>query len=210
MQFAATDAFDVAREPLATREMYGKGHFANGCLLARRLSERGVRTVQVYYGNGQPWDTHSKHNATTKNLAHDIDRPIAALLADLKQRGLLDDTLVLWGGEFGPHQHHRKRRWPRPQQLRLLRLPRRHGGTPPGGMAYYGATDPFGFRSVENKVHIHDLHATMLHLLGINHEKPHLPPQRARLPVDRPGGECGEGYPGGEPRMIHRRRRGDR
>jgi len=102
MQAAATDAFDLNLEPQPVRDLYGKGHFANGCLLARRLVERGVRFVQLYYGNGQPWDTHSNHDVTTRKLAADIDRPIAALLGDLKQRGLLEDTLVVWGGgEFG-------------------------------------------------------------------------------------------------------------
>src|SRR5262249_22439389 len=101
MQTAAGDAFDVRREPQRIREEYGTGHFANACLLARRLSERGVRMVQVYYGNGQPWDTHRNHNETTRKLCKDIDQPIAALLTDLKRRGLLDETLVVWGGEFG-------------------------------------------------------------------------------------------------------------
>ena len=81
--------------------MYGPGAFARGCLLARRLVEHNVRFVQVYYGNGQPWDTHRNHNDTTRKLCQDIDRPVAALLTDLKRRGLLDDTLVIWGGEFG-------------------------------------------------------------------------------------------------------------
>ena len=101
MQMEATEAFDIQLEGEATREAYGKSPFANGCLLARRLVERGVRIVQVYYGNGQPWDTHSNHNNGTKGLCADIDQPVAALLGDLKQRGMLDDTLVLWGGEFG-------------------------------------------------------------------------------------------------------------
>jgi hypothetical protein len=168
MQAAAGDAFDVRREPPRVRAEYGDGHFAHGCLLARRLAERGVRFVQVYYGNGQPWDTHRNHNATTKQLCQDIDRPIAALLADLKRRGLLEDTLVVWGGEFGrtstsesgdgrDHNHWGFTVW-------------LAGGGVKGGMAY-GATDEFGFRAVENKVHVHDLHATLLHLLGIDHEK---------------------------------------
>ena len=101
MQFAATEAFDLAREPARVREEYGTTHFANGCLLARRLVERGVRFVQVYYGNGQPWDTHTGHNDKVRDLCRDIDQPMAALLADLKSRGLLEDTLVVWGGEFG-------------------------------------------------------------------------------------------------------------
>ena len=168
MQFTATDAFDLQKETKSTREQYGEGHFANGCLLARRLSERGVRFVQVYYGNGQPWDTHSDHNNATRKLCQDIDRPIAALLTDLKQRGLLEETLVVWGGEFGrtptsengngrDHNHYGFTVW-------------MAGGGIRGGMTW-GETDEFGFRAVQNRVHIHDLHATILHQLGIDHEK---------------------------------------
>jgi hypothetical protein len=168
MQVTATDAFDVRREPDRVRDRYGRGPFARGCLLARRLAERGVRFTQVYYGNGQPWDTHRKHNDTTRQLARDIDQPIAALLEDLKTRGLLDDTLVLWGGEFGrtptsesgdgrDHNHWGFTMW-------------LAGGGVRGGLAH-GATDEFGFRAVHKKVHVHDLHATILHLLGIDHEK---------------------------------------
>jgi hypothetical protein len=168
MQLAASDAFDLRREPERVREEYGKGHFANACLLARRLAERGVRCVQVYYGNGQPWDTHRNHNETTRKLCQDIDRPMAALLTDLKRRGLLDETLVVWGGEFGrtstsesgdgrDHNHWGFTMW-------------LAGGGVRGGTAY-GATDEFGFRAVEDKVHVHDLHATLLHLLGIDHER---------------------------------------
>lgn len=168
MQLTATDAFDVRREPDRIQQMYGPGQFARACLLARRLSERGVRFVQVYYGNGQPWDTHRKHDETTRKLCLDIDRPIAALLTDLQVRGLLDETLVLWGGEFGrtptsesgdgrDHNHWGFCMW-------------LAGGGVKGGITY-GETDEFGFRAVENRVHIHDLHATVLHLLGIDHER---------------------------------------
>jgi hypothetical protein len=168
MQTEAAEAFDLNRETAATRDAYGTGHFANACLLARRLAERGVRFTQVYYGNGQPWDTHSNHDASVRKLAQDIDQPIAALLADLKQRGLLDDTLVIWGGEFGrtpvsengngrDHSHYGFTMW-------------LAGGGVRGGMTC-GATDDFGFRAVENKVHVHDLHATLLYLLGFDHEK---------------------------------------
>ena len=168
MQFAASDAFDLAREPASIREEYGSSHYANGCLLARRLVERGVRFVQVYYGNGQPWDTHRDHDNTTKKLCKDIDQPTAALLKDLKRRGLLEDTLVIWGGEFGrtstseggngrDHNHWGFTTW-------------LAGGGVKGGMAY-GETDDFGFRAVKDKVHIHDFHATVLHLLGFDHEK---------------------------------------
>jgi len=168
MQADASEAFDLSHETAATKAAYGSGHYANGCLLARRLVERGVRFVQVYYGNGQPWDTHSNHNASVQKLCQDIDQPTAALLADLKQRGMLDDTLVIWGGEFGrtptsengdgrDHNHHGFSMW-------------LAGGGVRGGMTY-GETDEFGFRAVENKVHVHDLHATILHLLGLDHER---------------------------------------
>lgn len=168
MQFEASEAFDLSKEPESVRAAYGEGHFANGCLLARRLSERGVRFVQVYYGNGQPWDTHSKHTEQTRKLAQDIDRPIAALLEDLKQRGLLEDTLVIWGGEFGrtPVTENGDGRDHNPHGFTMWMA----GGGVQGGMSY-GATDEFGFRAVENRLHIHDLHATILHLLGIDHER---------------------------------------
>ncbi|MFP6691769.1 MAG: DUF1501 domain-containing protein [Pirellulales bacterium] len=168
MQFEASTAFDLNREPKHIREEYGTGNFANGCLLARRLAERGVRFTQVYYGNGQPWDTHKDHNKAVRKLCRDIDQPIAALLTDLKRRGLLDDTLVVWGGEFGrtpvsengsgrDHNHYGFTMW-------------MAGGGVRGGMTY-GETDEFGFRAVQDKVHVHDLHATILHLLGIDHER---------------------------------------
>lgn len=168
MQTTATEAFDLELETKTTREAYGTSHFANGCLLARRLCERGVRFVQVYYGDGQPWDTHNGHNAASKNLCSDIDRPVAALLTDLKQRGLLDETLVFWTGEFGrtpssengdgrDHNHWGFSTW-------------LAGGGIRGGMTY-GETDDFGFQAVHNRVHVHDLHATILHQLGLDHER---------------------------------------
>jgi len=168
MQFAATDAFDIAKEPERVREAYGKGHFANGCLLARRLSERGVRFIQVYYGNGQPWDTHRNHNKTTPNLAKNIDQPMAALLGDLKERGLLDDTLIVWGGEFGrtPVSENGNGRDHNPHGFMMWLA----GGGVKGGMTY-GESDDFGFKAMQNRMHIHDLHATLLHLLGIDHER---------------------------------------
>ena len=167
MQFAASEAFDIRLEPEPIREEYGKSHYAHGCLMARRLIERGVRFVQVYYGNGQPWDTHSNHDEQVKRLARDIDQPTAALPRDLKRRGLLEDTLVIWGGEFGrtsttegsngrDHNHLGFTTW-------------LAGGGVRGGTAY-GATDDFAFRAVQDKVHVRDLHATILHLLGFDHE----------------------------------------
>jgi membrane-anchored protein YejM (alkaline phosphatase superfamily) len=185
MQASAEEAFDIASEPPSVHELYGitgeharltvntNGGFsgavyARNCLLARRLVERGVRVVQIYCGNLQPWDTHSKNSEGHQRLAQAVDRPIAALLQDLKQRGLLDDTLVIWGGEFGrtpaseggngrDHNHYGFSIW-------------LAGGGVKGGMAY-GTTDEFGFQAVENRVHVHDLHATMLHLMGLDHEK---------------------------------------
>ncbi len=168
MQTEASDAFDLNREPVKVREMYGRTHFGNACLLARRLAERGVRVTQIYYGDGQPWDTHGNHNAATRKLAADMDLAAGALLTDLKNRGLLDDTLVMWGGEFGrtptteggdgrDHNHHGFTMW-------------LAGGGAKGGTAH-GATDDFGFKAVHDKVHVHDLHATVLHLMGFDHEK---------------------------------------
>jgi hypothetical protein len=168
MQTEAQEAFDVGREPLKVREGYGKGYFADACLTARRLVERGVRMVQVFYGAGQPWDDHGEIEKGHRAKAKDSDRAIAALLRDLKQTGLLDETLVLWGGEFGrtptsegangrDHNNHGFSVW-------------LAGGGVKGGMTY-GATDEFGFAAVEKKVHIHDLHATILHLMGLDHEK---------------------------------------
>jgi Protein of unknown function (DUF1501) len=173
MQSAAPEAFDWQSEPESVKSEYygtdGKmSDFGMNCLLARRMIERGVRVVQVYYGDSQPWDTHSDNDSQHRQLCGKTDRPIAALLSDLKQRGLLDETIVLWGGEFGrtpasqgnngrDHNHWGFSVW-------------LAGGGVKGGMTY-GATDEFGFRAVENRTHPHDLHATMLHLMGINHEK---------------------------------------
>ena len=177
MQEDATDAFDVTREPRAIREMYGDGVQGRQMLIARRLLERGVRFVQVWHGAGQPWDNHDDLEVNHRNLARECDRPIGALLKDLKQRGMLEDTLVIWGGEFGrtptvelptpgsnagmingrDHNHYGFSMW-------------MAGGGVKGGHVL-GATDEFGFKSVENPVHVHDLHATILHLLGFDHER---------------------------------------
>ena len=168
MQFEASEAFDLGREPESVREEYGEGHFANGCLLARRLAERGVRFTQVYYGDGQPWDTHRNHNELVKKHCRNIDRPIAALLSDLKRRGLLEDTLVIWGGEFGrtPVSENGNGRDHNHYGFSMFLA----GGGVRGGMTH-GETDEFGFRAVEDKVHVHDLHATILHLLGLDHKR---------------------------------------
>ncbi len=168
MQTEAQEAFDLSRESTKIRDDYGRSYFADGCLTARRLVERGVRMVQVFYGSGQPWDDHGDLEKGHRAKAKDSDQAIAALLRDLKRTGLLEDTLVLWGGEFGrtptsegasgrDHNNHGFCVW-------------LAGGGVKGGMTY-GATDEFGFAAVENKVHVHDLHATILHLMGIDHEK---------------------------------------
>lgn len=177
MQMEATDAFDIRKEPQHIREMYGNGTQARQLLIARRLVERGVRMVQVWHGAGQPWDNHDDIEVNHRRLAKQCDQPIAALLKDLKQRGLLNDTLVIFGGEFGrtptvelptpgsnqgkingrDHNHHGFTMW-------------LAGGGIKGGTVF-GETDEFGFRAERNKVHVHDLHATILHLLGFDHEK---------------------------------------
>jgi hypothetical protein len=167
MQFEAQEVFDLGREPLAVRERYGTGPFANACLIARRLTERGVRMTQIYYGNDQPWDDHADIQNHRKH-ALQSDQPIAALVTDLKARGLLDETLVIWGGEFGrtPTSEGAKGRDHNAKGFSMWLA----GGGIKGGMVH-GASDEFGYAAVENKVHVHDLHATILHCLGIDHEK---------------------------------------
>jgi uncharacterized protein (DUF1501 family) len=175
MQSEAAEAFDISREPESVRAMYGDSNFGRSCLLARRLAERGVRFVQVYYlgkDDNQPWDTHADNDNRHRKLCADSDRATAALLRDLKRRGLLDETLVIWSGEFG--------RTPYAQPAKDGKPGRDHhhtgfstllaGGGVKGGLMY-GATDEFGMNAVENRVHVHDLHATILYLLGIDHEK---------------------------------------
>ena len=177
MQMEAADAFDVSREPKHVLEAYGDNVEARQILIARRLIERGVRYVQVWHGPGQPWDNHDDIATQHRKLAGQCDRAIGALLTDLKKTGLLDETLVIWGGEFG--------------RTPVVELPKKGanqgkvngrdhnhwgfttwlaGGGIKGGQTY-GATDEFGFKAVENPVHVHDLHATILHQLGFDHEK---------------------------------------
>jgi hypothetical protein len=167
MQSEAQEAFDVNRETAATRKEYGEGEFANACLLARRLVERGVRIVQIYYGNDQPWDDHKDIN-NHRNHAQKSDRPIAALLADLKARGMLDDTLVVWGGEFGrtPTSEGAKGRDHHSQCFTMWLA----GGGVRGGMIH-GVTDELGYDVADKPVHVHDLHATILYLMGLDHER---------------------------------------
>ena len=173
MQTEAPEVFDITKENEKTRARYGEGEFARGCLMALRLIERGVRMVQIYFGNGQPWDNHDDIQIHRK-LALQADQPMAALLSDLKSRGLLQDTLVIIGGEFGrtpvveisglvPVQNGRDHN---SHGFSMLLA----GGGIKGGMTY-GATDDFGFKAVEKPVHIHDLHATILHQLGLDHTK---------------------------------------
>ncbi len=167
LQFAAQDVFDLNRETAATRESYGAGQFAEACLVARRLVERGVRMVQVYFGGGQPWDDHGDIMNHAKH-AEQSDRAIAALIFDLKRRGLLDETLIVWSGEFGrtPWSQGAKGRDHHARGFTTWLA----GGGVKGGLAF-GKTDEFGNNAIEDKVHVHDLHATILHLLGIDHER---------------------------------------
>jgi hypothetical protein len=168
MQIAAADAFDVSREPAFMRELYGRTIHGNQTLIARRLLERGVRYVQLWHGAAQPWDSHGNLEAEHRKLAQEIDQPIAALLTDLKQRGLFDDTLIIWGGEFGrtPTTEGTNGRDHNPYGFTVWLS----GGGVKGGLAH-GHTDEFGFQAVDQPVHVHDLHATLLHLLGFDHEK---------------------------------------
>ena len=176
MQTEAPEVFDVSKESEATLKMYGPGSTALGCLMAVRLAEKGVKMVQVYYSKGDPWDAHTDI-MSYKKLAKDSDQPFAAVVKDLKQRGMLDDTLVIGGTEFGrtpaiqtanemvgngvvngrDHNHYGFSLW-------------LAGGGIKGGMTY-GKTDDFGYKAVEKPMHVHDLHATILYLLGIEHTK---------------------------------------
>jgi uncharacterized protein (DUF1501 family) len=167
MQFAAMDTLDVRKEPTAIQEEYGSTPYARGCLMARRLVESGVRTVVVHYGPAN-WDDHKKIEPNLRERCPNMDQASAALIRDLKRRGLLDETLVVWGGEFGrtPVSESGDGRDHDPYGFTVFMA----GGGVKGGMTY-GATDEFGFKAVENRMDIHDLHATILHTLGINHEK---------------------------------------
>ncbi|MFO1457837.1 MAG: DUF1501 domain-containing protein [Verrucomicrobiota bacterium] len=177
MQMEAADAFDIQREPESVRQRYGDGVQARQLLIARRLLERGVRFIQVWHGAGQPWDNHDDIEVNHRRLAGQCDRAIAALITDLKDRGMLQETLVICSGEFGrtptvelptpganagkqngrDHNNHGFTTW-------------LAGGGVRGGYVH-GATDEFGFAAVEKKVHVHDLHATLMALLGFDHEK---------------------------------------
>ncbi len=170
MQTESAEAFNLDREPLFLRERYGNHVQGRQLLLTRRLLERGVRFIQVWSGAGQPWDNHDGLEAQHRSLARPWDQAIAAFLDDLKSRGMFDSTLVMWGGEFGrtpvaelpglsgrDHNHYGFSMW-------------LAGGGVKGGHVH-GATDEFGFQAVDRPVHVHDLHATILHLLGFDHER---------------------------------------
>jgi len=175
MQSEAGEAFDLKREPTHMRDRYGRTTFGQSCLLARRLVERGVRFVQVYYVDGknkQPWDTHKANDDGHRRLCRDSDQATAALLGDLKARGLLEDTLIVWGGEFGrtPYSQPAKKGDPGRDHHNTGFSMLLAGGGIRGGYVH-GATDEFGMNAIEDRVHVHDLHATILHALGIDHER---------------------------------------
>ncbi len=177
MQMEADDAFDLSKEPESVKKLYGDGLQARQMMIARRLLERGVRFVQVWHGAGQPWDSHDDIKKNHGRLARECDQPIAGLLEDLKQRGMFEDTLVLWGGEFGRTP---TVELPDPGANSGMSNGRDHN---PYGFSMWlagaglkkghvhGASDEFGFAALEKPVHVHDLHATMLHLLGFHHER---------------------------------------
>jgi hypothetical protein len=170
MQAEAPEAVDLGQEPDHIKSLYGIDEketetFGRNCLLARRLVERGVRFVQLYSGTGSKWDSHDKIEPEHAALCRSMDKPVAGLLKDLKQRGLLDDTLVVWGGEFGrtPVSEKGDGRDHNPTGFSMWMA----GGGVKGGQAI-GATDDLGLYAVEDKMHVHDIHASILHLLGLD------------------------------------------
>lgn len=178
MQSEATDAFDVSQEPEKIREMYGNTLYGRQTLMARRLLERGVRFVQIWQGKDQPWDSHEYLVTSHRQLATATDKPISALLTDLKQRGMLDDTLVIWGGEFGrtpvveltgASGGTDEATWGRDHNNHGFTMWVAGGGIKKGYV--HGASDEFGFAAQEKPIHVHDLHATLLQLLGFDHER---------------------------------------
>jgi hypothetical protein len=176
MQMEASDAFDIEKEPESVRKAYGENDFGRQTLIARRLLERGVRFIQLWTGAGQPWDSHDEI-LDHQRLAKDVDPAIAAFMADLKMRGMFDDTLIMWGGEFGRTP---AVELPTPGSNAGKQRGRDHnhygftmwlaGGGARGGYTH-GATDEFGFQAIENKMHVHDLHATLMRLIGFDHER---------------------------------------
>jgi hypothetical protein len=178
MQSAAPEAMDIARETAETQKLYGVGrpecdHMAKQCLIARRLVERGVRCVQIYSGgmeNQLSWDGHIDIEGNHKQFAGETDQPVAALLSDLKNRGLLDSTLVVWAGEFGRLPVSQKQGKPGRDHNPHANTAWIAGAGVKGGTSY-GATDEVGFKAVVNRADTHDFHATLLHLMGLDHEK---------------------------------------
>ena len=175
MQSSIPEATNLEDEPESVFELYGKdartpGTFAANCLLARRLAERGVRFIQLYH---QGWDHHGGLPSGLKRQCGETDQPSAALVQDLKRLGLLDDTLVIWGGEFGRTNYCQGKlavnNFGRDHHPRCFSIWMAGGGIKPATV--YGETDPYGYNIVENPVHVHDLQATVLHLLGIDHEQ---------------------------------------
>jgi len=171
MQSAAPEAVDLAKETELTRQLYGlddptTSRFGSNCLLARRLVERGVRFIDLYCGSGSGWDAHTDLEGNHSKMCRISDRPIAGLLTDLKARGLLETTLVVWGGEFGrtPFNEKGKGRDHNPWGFTIWMA----GGGVKGGQTI-GTTDEIGLRAIERRAHVHDIHATILHLLGLNH-----------------------------------------
>ncbi len=173
MQTEATEVFDISKEPQSVRDMYGDTAQGRQMLIARRLLEKGVRFVQAWHGG---WDHHSNLDTAIRNKAREVDQPIAAFIKDLKNRGMFEETLIIWSGEFGRTPTRQL-----PNGNNNFEVPGRNhnhrgfsawmaGGGVKGGQRY-GATDEFGYRAVSDKVHIHDLHATVLALLGFDHEK---------------------------------------
>ncbi len=173
MQAAAPEAVDLADETAATKELYGLDQketeaFGRNCLLARRLVERGVRFVQLYSGTGSGWDSHSAIESNHSRLCKSMDKPVAGLIKDLKQRGLLDETLVIWGGEFGrtPMSEKSNGRDHNPTGFSIMMA----GGGVKGGQTI-GATDELGLYAIEDRMHVHDIHASILGLMGIDNMK---------------------------------------
>ncbi len=173
MQTEAPKAVDLSKESRATKDLYGLEDkathaMAKSCIMARRLVERGVRFVQVFHGTGSKWDTHTGHEKRGPALCKSMDQPVAGLLTDLKQRGMLEDTLVVWGGEFGrtPMSEKGHGRDHNPYGFTMWMA----GGGTKGGQTV-GTTDELGLRAVEDRAHVHDLHATILHTLGIEHNR---------------------------------------
>jgi hypothetical protein len=173
MQAEAPEAVDLGKESEATKKLYGideerTATFGRNCLLARRLVERGVRFIQLYSGAGSKWDAHDKIEANHTKYCGETDKPVAGLLMDLKARGLLDETLVIWGGEFGrtPMSEKGDGRDHNPTGFTMWMA----GGGIKGGQTI-GSTDDLGLRAVDDKLHVHDLHATILHLMGMDHTK---------------------------------------